>query len=416
MKKTKLLYLFLLAFLFRLVLSFIVWHPDVRNHMDWGIRFFQYGPSGFFSPNANVWNFTWPNQPPGTIYIYAATRKLFEFVFSIFWSINTHIPPFPSIVMFFLEDNLYPAMLKLPSIFADLGIAYLIYKVISNKKLAKIAATIFLFNPVIWYNSAVWGQTDALVNFFAFWSFYLLTRKKLTLAILIMAISIYIKISLLIFIPVFVILIIKQNHPFKNILYSVLLSAIFIGIITLPFSHSEPFSWLYWLYTKKVLTNQLQVITANAFNIWAALTGIHEQPHTKIFILFSYQIWGYLFFSLAFIPALYLFWKKKSEDLIWWVLAITAFSSFMFLTNMHERYLFPLFPYLTIIAIKNKKLLPIYALISIIGLLNLYNFWWTPKIEIIIQFLSFGDRLMPRILGVLSFICYLKLLKSYQVS
>jgi len=172
-------------FVFRFALSFITWHPDLNNHVDWGIRFWQYGPGFFYK--ANVWSFTWPNQPPGTIYIFAGIRKLFEAVFSFFWFLNVNIPPFPSNIMLFFETNLYQTLLKLPYILADLGIAYLVYLILKELKLGKGAvwgAVFFLINPVVFYNSVIWGQTDSLVNFLALLSFWFLFKKRLTLALM----------------------------------------------------------------------------------------------------------------------------------------------------------------------------------------------------------------------------------------
>lgn len=404
----------LVAFLFRFVLSFLTWHPDVWNHMDWGIRFWDYGPAKFYS--ANVWSFTWPNQPPGTIYLFAGVRKLFEFVFSIFWFINIKVPLFPSNVMYYLETNLYPALLKLPSILADLGIAYIIYKFlegIGKKKLGILGAIIFLANPAVWYNSAVWGQTDAVVNFLALFSFYLLLKKKLTLAALSLVLSFYIKASLLIFAPIFLIIAIKQKYKIVDIVKAISLPLVLVGVLTLPFSQGDPFGYLYKIYNEKVFTQQLQVITANAFNIWASLTGIHEQPHTLLLGPLSYKIWGTLLFGLTLIPTLISVWKKQDLKSVFWSLSIVSFSSFMLLTNMHERYLYPFFPVFSIVAVLDRKLLPAYWAISGISLLNLYNFWWTPKIQGLIDLLSARDRLAPRILGLISFGFFLSVFSRF---
>ena len=400
--RKKLLLVFGIAFLFRLVLAFLVWHPDVWNHMDWGVRFFQYGAIGFFRPESNVWNYTWPNQPPGTIYIYAGIK--IDFVFSIFWWVNVHVPIFPSIVMYFLEDNLYPAMLKLPSIISDLGTAYLIYLILGKRHGLK-GAILYLYNPAIWYNSAVWGQTDSLISFVVFLSVWLLMKRRIALSIVLFIFSLYIKISLLIFLPVYALYIYIKHKEFERfeVLKGVGVGLGLVGLMTLPFSQGEPFSWLYWLYTKKVLTNQLQVITANAFNLWAGLTGIHEQSHTKIFLVFSYQTWGWILFLLCLLPMLYLLWKKRSDDVLLWVMAGTAFASFVLMTNMHERYLYPLFLYLTILAVRFRKIFWVFVSVSIINILNLYNFWWTPRIEPIIQIMSYGNRVLPRILGFVMF-------------
>ena len=193
----------IVALLFRLVFAFIVWHPDVNNHVDWGTRFWVYGFKGFYNPDSNVWSYTWPNQPPGTIYIFALLKKVSESIFNFFWFINIKVALFPSDIIFYLEDHLYPALLQLPSILADFGIAYLIYKNIKSRRLAKTGAILWLLNPVIWYNSSVWGQTDSVITFFVFLSFYLLIKNKPILSVLSYAISIYIKASLIIFIPLY---------------------------------------------------------------------------------------------------------------------------------------------------------------------------------------------------------------------
>lgn len=403
--------LLVIAFLLRLALSFIAWHPDVNNHIDWGIRFWQYGPGEFYSPNANVWSFTWPNQPPGTIYIYAGIRKLFEAVFAFFWFLNVNIPLFPSNIMLFFETNLYPALLKLPSLLADIGIAYLIwrfFKQIKKPEVGIFGAILFLANPAVWYNSAIWGQTDSVISFFGLLAFILLLERKLPLAVLAFLLSLYIKISLLVFLPIFLIILLKQKYAPRTITLSVLISIAVIGVVTLPFSQGEPFGWLFEIYQKKVFGQQLQIITANAFNFWAFLTGIHERPHSLLLGPLSYEWWGRMLFSIFYLPALYFVFKKHDPKTVFWALFITALSSFIFLTNMHERYLYPVFPVFAILAVWEKRLLWFYITLSLIHLINLYNFWWYPRFDFVVVILSSYDRLAPRIFGLVNTVLFFR--------
>lgn len=404
----------LIAFFLRLILSFVTWHPDLNNHVDWGIRFWQYGPEKFYK--ANVWSWTWPNQPPGTIYIFAAMRKLFELVFAFFWFLNIKIPLFPSNVMLFFESNLYQAILKLPSVLADIGLAYLIYRIFKNQKKAKLGiygATLFLVNPVTWYNSTIWGQTDSIVNFFGLLAFVLLLEKKLTWAVFAMLLTLYIKLSLLIFLPAFIVILVRQKYKLNTILKSVVIPILVIIALTLPFSQGNPIEWLFRIYKDKILTQQLQVITANAFNLWAALTGIHEQKHTLMFGPLSYKTWGEILGIIAIIPAHILIYRKQDVKSVVWGLAIISSSYFMLATNMHERYLYPLFPYLTILVIYYRLLIPLYAIMSLIHLINLYHFWWYPRIELLVSLLSLGNRLPPRLLGLGNFIAFLWFYKKF---
>ena len=387
------------ALLFRIVFSFLTWHPDLNNHIDWGIRFWQYGPAKFYAPETNVWSYTWPNQPPGTMYMFAGIRKLFEVVFSGFWWINVNVPAFPSGIITFLESSLYPALIKLPSILADLGIAYVLFKWTGKR----LAAILWLINPVIWYNSSVWGQTDAIVNFFILSSFYLLLNKKLIWAVAAIGLSLYIKASLLIFLPIFIIVALRQKYKISEYIYSMILTLGGVVLLSLPFSSGNPVTWLYNLYVNKIFVQQLHLITANAFNLWSALTGIHERPDSLPFLGLTYKYWSYILYSLFYLPLLWVTYKKQDKNTIVWILALTAFASFTLLTNMHERYLYPLFPYLTILVASSSVSFLVYAMVSLINLLNLYNFWWVPEIKLIKDFLSFGDRLMPRILGLVNF-------------
>lgn len=408
---TKILFTF---FVLRFALSFLTWHPDVNNHIDWGIRFWQYGPEQFYK--ANVWSFTWPNQPPGSIWLFAAVRKIFEAVFAFFWFINVNIPLFPSGIITFFESNLYPALLKLPAVLADIGIAWLIYKIFAaeaKEKIGIFGAAVFLLNPASWYNSTIWGQTDSVVNFFGLLAFVLLLKKKLLWAVAALLGSFYIKASLLLFLPIFIVVVLRQRYKSGHLLAGLGIPLLAVGILTLPFSQSEPYTWLFNLYKDKVFTQQLQVITANAFNIWAALTGIHERPHELFLGPLTYKVWGWLLFGLSALPALWLVFKKQDKTSIFWSLTIVSFSAFMLLTNMHERYLYPLFPVFTILAADNRKLLPLYVAASGIHLVNLYNFWWFPKVEVLVSLLAAWDRLLPRILGLVTFLLFVFLYRHF---
>jgi hypothetical protein len=196
--------------------------------------------------------------------------------------------------------------------------------------------------------------------------------------------------------------------PMKKVAVGVLVTGLVIAVLTLPFSGGEPFGWLMRLYTERVLGQQLQVITANAFNIWAALTGIHEQPHSLRLGALSYRWWGLIAFGSFYGWALWKMVRRWEKGSVWWGLALVSFASFMLLTNMHERYLYPLFSFLTILAVRDRRLMWVLVMVSLVNLLNLYNFWWVPRVGLLVQFMSFGDRLMPRILGLVSFVIFLR--------
>lgn len=409
----KLLLIVLAVTILKIIVSPTIWHPDINNHVDWGIRFWDYGAAKFYAPETNVWSFTWPNQPPGTTYMFAGIRKVYEGLFNFLSYVHFTLHAFPGSWLLYLEKNMYPGLTKLPAILADIGIAILVYKAVfkitKKEKTAFWGGILWILNPAVWYNSSVWGQYDAVINFLALLAFYLLYQRKLTFAVLAFAFSIYIKASLLIFAPIFLILAIRQRYEIKRWAISVLVTFLTIGLVTLPFSKGEPFTWLFNLYQNKVFTHQLQVITANAFNIWSALTGISEQPQTLPFLGWTYQYWSYIFFAVFYIPVLYLVYKKQDLRSIVWALGTASFAAFMLLTNMHERYIYPLFPYFTILTVLYFNLMANYVGVTLISMLNLYNFWWRPGVPGLMDFMSAQGRLAPRVLGGINFLLFLLL-------
>lgn len=377
----------LLALVFRLLLSFGPYHPDLGNHLDWGIKFWEIGPHKFYE---NLfWQVSWPNQPPGTMYLFAGLQKVYEGIFSVIWWLNLKIPAFPSGLVPFLEDKLYVSLVKLPSIFSDLGIAFLIYRFLKefkNKKIGTLAAGIFLFNPVIWYNSSVWGQTDAIINFLVLLSFYFLWRKKIFPGVFFFFLSLYFKGSLLIFLPVFLIFFWKSEPVWwKRVVYLISQPVIF-AYLSWPFVRwMSPLPWMYHLYRDRIFGHQGNMLTANAFNLWAFIFGVDfSRDDLGVFLSLTYKKWGMITVGLFVIPVfLRLVIKKIDLGTIFASLAIIAFSCFVFMTNMHERYLYPVFPYLTILIFVFSSLKWFYWVLSGIFLLNLYHLWFVPNSSIL---------------------------------
>lgn len=375
----------LISLAFRLFLSFGPYHPDLGNHLDWGVQFWKIGPRNFYE---NLfWQVSWPNQPPGTVYVFALMRKVYEGIFALFWWLNLNFSFFPSKIIPFLQEKMYVSLVKLPAITADLGIAYLIYKFVRDlrsDRLGKMAAAVFLFNPASWYNSAVWGQTDAIINFFAVWSIYLFWKEKPLWGFFVYFFSFYIKASLLIFLPIILIMLVRSKEVWWKKILVIAVSPIMLAYLSFPFVRwMPPIPWLYHLYRDRVFGHQGNMLTANAFNLWAIFFGIDffRNDLGKFFGL-TFKKWGQILFFASFLPVLLTLFTGKKEKLrlVFWSLVFVSMFSFLLLTNMHERYLYPAFPFLTILLFLYPRLKYFYVFLSLIALLNLYHLWYVPDI------------------------------------
>ncbi len=410
----------LIALLLRIFLVIVFsWHPDLLNHIDWGNRFLNLGARKIYE---NIfWGVSWLNQPLGTALLFASCAFLKNIIFSFFEFLNQNISIFPSSIIPILETNLHVWLVKLPFILADIGLGFLIYKIVYKfkPKLATLAAAIFLFNPVLIYNSAIWGQTDSLINLLAISGFYFIFQKKYFAGIWLFLFGFLFKMSLIIYLPIFGLLLIKQIKDWKKMILPILLFIVFLFLIALPFKLDgfTSFRWLWYMYTNRVLVRQGSMLNGNAFNLWTLIFSIDlsKSEFTKVFGL-SYQLIGRILFILSLIPICLKFIKTKlTISSLFSALVLSAFSCFIFMTNMHERYLYPIFPLISVLLFvpKTKFNLKNLIILSVIHFLNLYNLWFYPQINLLKNFLISNNFLTCRVLSAILIIVYIKYFIDY---
>lgn len=184
----KLLLLFFLGIFLRIIPLFFRSMEDVVNHVTWTEDILRFGLNGAydrdFGSRYSIFGIANINYPPLILYLFLACHYLFMLFFKSLWLINNLIPWFPSTFMWYLEQSNYLyLMLKIPSILADLGLAYLMYLMVRNIIGRKsywplIAAGSILLNPTFIYCSSAWGQVESVVIFFIVLAFYLVLYKK----------------------------------------------------------------------------------------------------------------------------------------------------------------------------------------------------------------------------------------------
>jgi len=419
----KIIYLLLIGLAVRLVFMFISqWHPDLNNHIDWGIRFLDLGPQKFYE---NIfWGVSWPNQPLGTMLLFALMALTKNVAFNFIEFLNQTFPFFPSFIIPFIESNIQVWSVKLPFILADLGLGFFIYKIVNEfkPKAAIFASALFLFNPVLIYNSTIWGQTDSLINLLAISGIYLIFKRKYLFGIFLFLSCFLFKLSLIIYIPIFILLLVKKIKDWKKFILPIVLFFVFIYILAIPFAFGDknPIQWLYYMYTNRILVRQGSMLNGNAFNLWFLLFGIDFSKSEFIkFGSLTYQTWSRILLIFYLIPVCFKFIKSKlTLTSLFTSLLLTAFGTFIFLTNMHERYLYPIFPVLTVlIFLPNPKFtLKSLIILSIIHFINLYNLWFYPLITPIKNILIFSNFAICRVFSLILILICLNYLVRYLKS
>ncbi len=421
--KKKLIIIFSFAFLLRFLLIFTPPHVDVANHLDWGIRFWQYGARDFYEQI--FWGVSWPNQPIASIFLFALIAKLNFFIFQFFWWLNLHLALFPSFLIPWFQRHLHLVLLKLPFALSDLGLGFLIYRIVreltKKENRALLASAVFLFNPALIYNSSVWGQTDSLINFLALLSLWFLWREKFWRGFFFYLLCLYFKLSLIIFVPLILLLLWQKKDFWRRMIFSFLSTVAIFLVLSLPFvHHGNVFTWLWYLYTNRVLPRQGNMLSGNAFNLWTLFYGSDLSLKENLLIGgLTAKLWGRLIFLLSSggVTLMMILKKKKFEfSAFLWLGIIYAFSAFLFLTNMHERYLYPIFPLLAILIFlfrKYQKFFWLFVVLSFIYLVNLYHLWWYPCWQPLVSLLTFGQHFLPRLFSLANLVLFLVILKKF---
>ncbi len=473
-KKHRLLILFILGLLLRLGLLFLDYSWDVNNHLSWSKDLWQRGFAGFYDKQSSeVYATLYPNYPPVALFIFYIFYPLQSIIHGIAWFINTHVPLFPSKLIFFIETRTFlAATLKLPAVLADLGLALIVYliteksfwkesrqklrRLIESKKdpiaspgpvwnlaslqddkkknnahtYSLLMAALILFNPAFFYNSAYWGQIDVIPIFFVVWSLYLLIfTKRFMWSGVIFTFAVLTKPTALVFLPIYAVIFI-QKYSFKEFFKTSLLGLFIFLLSFIPFLGNFNLLLPFTIYSPKRLAAQsLPYVTNGAFNFWVLVTWFKGIKDTAPFLLgISYRVWGYILTSIFVVITLFFqrhsgksrrmsgrFQNRSSKQQfrndIFYVGFLIAFACFLFLTKMHERYSMLPLPFLLLASIQNRKLLRWFIVLSFISFLNLYHSWPVPRIEPLVEFIFYPPTVIGiSLINVLLFLYLFKLL------
>ncbi|MFV1917330.1 MAG: hypothetical protein ACC618_02520 [Patescibacteria group bacterium] len=416
MKIKKLWVIFAAALLLRLSLIFIAYHGDLNNNISWATSAVEKGFNGFYE--RDNWDYSAPNQPPLTILMFAASRVAWQAVENLSWWLNNRIAIFPSPFIWFWEARGMILLVKLPSILADLGIGWLIYKYFYKRDKGNLGmklAAVWLFNPITWYNSSIWGQTDSIVNLLGLLVTLGLLNKRLIWFSVFLTLSLLFKGSLAIFVPVLLLVAIFQKHSLKKWMQAAVSSLGVVVLVSIWFhSQLNLISWFISLYKDRILPGEIGYLTANAFNFWWLVDSGKVLDGTWFFGLPA-RVWGFLIAITGILGVGFWLAKRKLTDRrIFLSLAIISVLAFLFMTRIHPRYLYPFFPYATILLGFIPGLIIPYATLTITHLINLYYLFWAPSfapLEALYEFPFFAKTI-----SVINILIFFYLLRHFRKS
>lgn len=174
----------------RLIISPITAHPDLWGHSFTAYFFAYKGILNIYDYLINL-SQSHPlvkNFGVGDIFIYPPityfTLGIFRFLVRPFTDTNFIPWVMENIDKVYLYPKIHSHLLvfKLPYLFFDIGLAFLLSSLFKKEKQRKIAFVLWMFNPLTLYSTFMIGQFDILPTFFVVLFFYLINKKKLNWA------------------------------------------------------------------------------------------------------------------------------------------------------------------------------------------------------------------------------------------
>jgi dolichyl-phosphate-mannose-protein mannosyltransferase len=357
--------------LLRLLLAYVVfpgqgYAGDLGLFGSWARALAAGGPATFYASTPSA------NYPPAYLYV--------------LWALGAVSGGQPPV-----------GLLKLPAMLADVGVAALLYHLAARwrgPRAGLLAAGLYLFIPVTWYDSALWGQVDgvaalvmvaALVALVEGWS-----EAAAALAVLGVLVKPQALVCLVVVAPVLLRrhLLVSGRTPVR--LLTSALAALSTGFFVMaPFdiAHFAPpslagvpvvgsFAGLAGLIQSA--SGQYSVLTANAYNFWALVGAQPLVASVGSWTPDSLPVLGgvpaatvgtVLLVAAALLVAAGLL-RRDGVLPILVGFTVVAFAFYALPTRVHERYLFPAF---TSGAVLAAAALPAIAGYLVTGLLNAVN-------------------------------------------
>ncbi|MEN9752765.1 MAG: hypothetical protein RL670_456, partial [Actinomycetota bacterium] len=292
-------------------------------------------------------------------------------------------------------------LLKAPAILADIGIAATLLWIGRkwfDDKIALIASSLYLFIPVTWYDSAIWGQVDSLSALPMLLAVAFVIDRKPEWSAVALTVAVLMKpqgaLVVLILLPVLLGQLRRKELRWRRFATTIAAGIGAFTLIAVPWSLEAfapeslqgipvvgDFVGLVGQYVGTL--GLFPVLTANAYNPWilAGLEPISRniQYGTAFWIPDSYPILGVpsslIGNGLFLILVGFIFWmllRKSAPMTVFTGYALLLFGFYILPTRVHERYLVQAFAVLAIVwAVKLKDRI-LLVVLSVANTLNLH--------------------------------------------
>lgn len=326
------------------LLHFRGYEFDINTFLKWGN---QINAGGFWSLYTPHYFPTMADYPP------------FIPIVTAWW---LHLNP---IIVQFNQIEFFKVLPTLAEIVLVLISSFIVLK--SSAPYKYILAGVILVSPSLALVTSGWGQVDSIMCLLILLGF-LFSGSSKTLATILIFLSLLAKPQAIIAVAIYYLYLFFKNK--KDFLIQGLFFVAMTALIWLVFrtaGHSEFLD----AYTKSV--GRYDNLSLNAFNLWWFIYGKDTwEIHVAAKTIISFSSVGLTLWLVSEVPAIYYLARSKKIEQVLFVLGYSYLTFFTFMTQMHERYLFPAVAFLAVAAIIDKRIYQVYLVISATFLLNIF--------------------------------------------
>ncbi|MCC7291172.1 MAG: NPCBM/NEW2 domain-containing protein [Phycisphaerales bacterium] len=281
--------------------------------------------------------------------------------------------------------------LRAPACLADVLIALLLYRECGRRmgsRAALAAAAIYFLNPAALYISAYWGQVDSIHTLFILASLTALNRNRPLCAGFAIGLALLQKLQSIAFLPL-VLFDVYRYRRWTGAIGWLIGAGLSVSLVLAPFIQAGSWKPAMESGYLRVLA-QYPRLSINAYNLWHIgdhhLIGDFNPPHLLIraagdgqtsvaddatwYLRLTWRRIGSLLFVLFTAGVLALYARRHSAEDRALAAAALGMAFFLFPTEMHERYAFPVLGVLAVWAAAGGWRERLYWAFSIFFLLN----------------------------------------------
>ncbi len=320
--------------------------------------------------------------------------------------------------IFGFSDSQWNYVLKLPAIVADLGSAYVLYLLLAGRTVSQPfgAAALYLVFPPVLLIGAIWGQVDSILAFFILLTIYLLDRSRPVAGAIAFTVAFLLKPQVVAAAPFLIFWLVRDHPPVWTRIRSFRLPVPpqlwwrMIGsslgaalVLAFPFFPSLLLWRPVFDLAGQVRTAVTEFDALNAvfaYNFWDLL-GIAERcdlsactdsttgavKHGSEFLGLTTRSWGLVLFALSVAAVIVVLRKARGVGFFALGTSLCLLAFYVFMTRMHERYLFPFFlPFLAAcVLLRSRSLWWAFGVLGAVHFLNLYYVYTNDEGDLRVQ-------------------------------